>query len=134
MSESRILHTESDGQVFVVLPRGEVGGFSGEQVSLEVDDVLAELDELAVKKVVFDFDGVPYFGSCLLAAVQRVWKHLNRFGGRLALCNVSEVGLDVLRVSRFVELWPVYETRDEARHALISNSARPQPDRLPQSG
>lgn len=130
MFENRILHTELDGHVLVVLPRGEVGGFSGEQVSLEVDDVLAELDELAAKEVVIDFENVPYFGSCLLAAIQRIWKHLNRFGGQLALCNVSEVGLDVLRVSRFVELWTVCDTRDEAKLALASNLARPRPERL----
>jgi anti-anti-sigma factor len=133
MSETRILHTKSDGHVFIVSPQGEVGGFSGEQVSLEVDDVLAELDEAAAKEVVVDFSEVPYFGSCLLAAIQRIWKHMNRFGGQVALCNVSEVGLDILRVSRFVELWPIYETREEAEGALHSHSAQPQPDRLPNS-
>ena len=133
MSENRILHTESDGKFFVVVPRGEVGGFTGEQVSLEVDDVLGELDELAAKEVVVDLDEVPYFGSCLLAAIQRIWKHLNRFGGQLALCNVSNVGLEILQIARFVELWPIYDTREDAKRELAAHTAHPQPNGLPHS-
>lgn len=125
MTDDRILRTQSDGRVLIVLPEGEVGGFMGEQVSLEVDDVLAEIDELAAKEVVVDFKNVPYFGSSLLAAITRIWKHMNRVGGQLAVCNVPEVGLDVLRVSRFVEVWPVYGSREEAKDALTSDTAQP---------
>jgi anti-sigma B factor antagonist/stage II sporulation protein AA (anti-sigma F factor antagonist) len=123
MSEDRILHTETDGRVFLVLPRGEVGGFAGEQVSLEVDDVLGELDEFAAKEVVVDFDNVSFFGSCLLAAIQRVWKHMSRKGGQLVVCNVNDVGREVLHVSRFDELWRIYPTREKAKEALFVETA-----------
>ena len=73
MIDSRILLTQSEGRVFIVLPTGDVGGFVSEQVSLEVDDVLAELDEAAANEVVVDFSNVKFFGSCLLAAIQRIW-------------------------------------------------------------
>lgn len=128
MSDGRILLTENDGRVFVILPTGEVGGFVSEQVSLEVDTVLAELDEVAAKEVLVDFGEVTFFGSSLLAAIQRVWKHVTRVGGRLVLCDVPEVGREVLRVSRFEELWPVYHSRDDAKNALLAGATEPQTD------
>ena len=118
MCDRKILTTEHDPPVFLILPEGEVGGFASEQVSLEVDDVLGEMDELAAKYVVVDFCQVSFFGSCLLAAIQRIYKHLNRIGGVLAICNVSEVGREVLHVSRFDELWQIYETREDAKNGL----------------
>jgi anti-sigma B factor antagonist len=120
MIDSRILQTKNEGRVFIVLPTGDVGGMVSEQVSLEVDDVLAEMDELAAKEVVIDFTKVRFFGSCLLAAIQRIWRHLRPYGGKLVLCNVPDVGLEVLRVSRFDELWPIYESRQDAKSALSS--------------
>jgi anti-anti-sigma factor len=128
MLESRILLTERDGQLFVILPTGEAGGFAGDQISLEVDVVLAELDELAAKDVVVDFGNVTFFGSCLLAAIQRVWKHMNRVGGQVALCRVPDVGREVLRVARFDELWSVFPTREDARNALLAQTTATQPD------
>jgi anti-anti-sigma factor len=119
MIDSKILLTHYDGRVFVVLPTGEVGGFASEQVSLEVDEVLAEIDECAAKEVVIDFGRVKFFGSCLLAAIQCIWKHLRPHNGKLVLCNVPDVGLEVLRVSRFDELWPIYESRQDAESALV---------------
>jgi len=118
MIDSRILLTQSEGRVFIVLPTGDVGGLVSEQVSLEVDDVLAEIDEAAAKEVVVDFSNVKFFGSCLLAAIQRIWKHLRRHDGKLVLCNVPDVGLEVLRVSRFDELWPIYPSRQDAKSSL----------------
>jgi anti-anti-sigma factor len=118
MFETRILTTEYEPPAFIVVPVGEVGGFVSEQVSLEVDDVLGELDEFAAKHVVVDFGDVTFFGSCLLAAIQRIWKHLTPIGGNLVLCNVPEVGREVLHVSRFDELWPVYDSREEAKKAF----------------
>jgi anti-anti-sigma regulatory factor len=119
MEDTRILQTDWDGPVFVVLPVGDVGAFAGEQVSLEVDDVLAELDEMAAKRVLVDFVEVEYFGSSLLAAVQRIWKHVTGRGDKLAICNVPVLGREVLKVSRFEQLWDVYDTRPAAREALL---------------
>ena len=119
MEETRILQTEWDDRVLVVLPVGEVGVFAGDQVSLEVDDVLAELDEMAAQRVLVDFEGVKFFGSSLLAAVQRIWKHVTQRGDKLAICNVPDVGREVLKVSRFEQLWDVYDTRPAAKEALL---------------
>jgi anti-anti-sigma factor len=119
MEDIRILQTEWDGPVLVVSPVGDVGVFVGDQVSLEVDDVLAELDEMAAQRVLIDFEGVTFFGSSLLAAVQRIWRHVTSRGDKLAVCNVPEVGRDVLKVSRFEQLWDIYDTRPAAREALL---------------
>jgi anti-anti-sigma factor len=119
MEDTKILQTDWDGPIFVVLPMGEVGVFASDQVSLEVDDVLAELDEMAAQRVLVDFEGVTFFGSSLLAAVQRIWKHVTHRGDKLAVCNVPNVGREVLNVTRFGQLWDVYDTRPAAKEALL---------------
>ena len=47
-----------------------------------------------------------------------VWKTVRDGGGRMALCNVSAVGGEILRIAGFDTLWPICASREEALEAV----------------
>ena len=54
----------------------------------------------------------------LLDTLCVIWKCIRQRSGRLLLCNLSEFAYDILKVSRLNQLWPVYNSREEALDAV----------------
>jgi hypothetical protein len=44
----------------------------------------------------------------------QMWKRVKGKGGKLAICNVSPIGREVLSAARFDMLWGVRTSREEA--------------------
>jgi len=118
MDLDKIFHLENHSATLVVVPLGNISSLAGDQVQPELERVLAEFDRLGAKSVVVDFSKVSYFGSVMLAAVQMLWRRVRAAGGKLAVSNVSQVGREVLQVSKFDTIWPIFNTRAEALQAL----------------
>ena len=109
----------SDGAVIIELATG-VSTLSDTAVLDEFAEFLEELKDQPNTNVVFDFRNVPYFGSMILETLRGVWHHIREGNGQMALCNVSDVALEVLRVSKFDNIWTIYDSRDEAMKAVIA--------------
>jgi anti-anti-sigma factor len=120
MPEPKVFETVADGGTLVVTPSGSGGSLAGESLSVEIEEIMKRLDDGELKHVVFDFKEVPYFGSTMLGAMQATWKHVAPGGGRLAICNISNVGREVLQVSRFDTIWFICDSRDEALAAVAA--------------
>jgi len=118
MSTPKVLEFISDGSTLVVVPLGRVGSLAGEGVIAQLEELTKRLGASGLKHVVFDFEKVDYFGSSMLGAMHAVWKHVSTADGKMAVCNVSEVEREVLQVSRFDTLWPIYASRQEAVAAV----------------
>lgn len=115
MPTARIFDAASDGSTLIVTPSTNVGSLAGESVNYELEDLLRQLERSGLKHVVFDFANVSYFGSSMLGAMHAVWKQVSAAGGKMAVCNLSDVEREVLEVSKFDTLWPICDSRDEAR-------------------
>ena len=118
MSTPSIFDTETQQSTLIIVPLSSVGSLAGEDVNSELDDVFAELDRPDLKNVVFDFQKVPYFGSSMLGAMHTIWKRVCQRKGKMAVCRVSEVEREVLQISKFDMLWPIYGSREEALAAV----------------
>jgi anti-sigma B factor antagonist len=118
MSSPKMFATESQNATLVVIPLASISSFAGDHVQPELDRLLALLAQDTVNSVVVDFAHVSYLGSVMLATTQMLWKRGRARQKKLVLCNVSEVGREVLRVSNFDQIWPVYASREEALKAL----------------
>lgn len=118
MSTPHVFEAVSGANTLIVIPLGSVGSLAGESVNCELDQLLDRLEQSGLKHVVFDFEKVSYFGSTMLGAMHAVWKHVSAAEGKMAVCNVSDVEREVLQVSRFDTLWPIYASRDEALAAV----------------
>ena len=114
MSESSIFETEIQDTTIIVAPRGDVSTLAGEDVHAELPDLLNQLQRTEVKHVVFDLKKASYFGSILLGVMSALWGRIRHRGGKMAVCNVSDTGLEILQVSKFDTLWPICASREEA--------------------
>ncbi|OHB73167.1 MAG: hypothetical protein A2V70_18100 [Planctomycetes bacterium RBG_13_63_9] len=111
---------ETEGNTLVVVPLGSVSSLAGESAKPELDSLLEQLEQGQIRNVVVDFLNVSYFGTIMLATMHTIWKRVRESGGKMALCNLSVVGHEILRISGFDTLWPICDSREEAMEAVRS--------------
>ena len=116
----RVFQTERHGNTLVVLPAHSVMGSDQNQSDVELRMIVQTLRDPDLVHVVVDFTALTFFGTSLLGGIAMLWKKVRDHDGRLALCNVSKQGRDVLRTTRLVQLWKIYDSRAEAIRAVQS--------------
>ena len=114
MSQSGTFSISAENETLIVMPLRSVGSLGEENVKPELDALLARLQPPQRQNVVVDLAKVSYFGTAMLNAIHAIWRHVRKVGGKLALCNVSDMACEVLRVSRFDTLWPICPSRPDA--------------------
>ncbi len=114
MNTPHLFKTFAVGPVFVVELLGAVSSLADSSVLLELEEVRSDLRRGGQRALVIDLAQAAYFGSSLLEAIRILWNDLSARGGRIALCNASEVGREVLQIAKFDHVWPLVHSRDEA--------------------
>lgn len=114
MSLPKFFEAATDGSTLIVSSLGSLGSLAGEEIAYELTDLLEQFDKPELTRVVIDLQKASYFGTSMLQVMTALWKRVRAKGGRLALCNVSETGLEILHVTRFDTLWPICGSREEA--------------------
>lgn len=102
-----------EGETLIVVPRQNISSLADSEVQEELKIHLQSFQDAPIQGIVFDFGHVSYFGSSMLEAILLLSKRLSN-PGRMALCNVSDIGREVIGYSRFDKLWPVCPTRSDA--------------------
>ncbi len=115
-----IFHIERVGATLIVSPQRSVTSLSDDAVKLELAGLLELLDAGDVSNIVFDFGNIDYCGSSMLEAMRRMWKSLPQGKGQMVVCRVNNVLYDILHVTRFDTLWPIFPSREEALQAVGS--------------
>lgn len=105
---------EECGECFVITLQSNLGSLEVERVRDELAVVHDVLRQSRKYHVVIDLSQMAYFGSTVLEWMLAVWKQVKEHDGRMALCNVSDTGLEILHSARFETLWPIYPTRADA--------------------
>ena len=119
MSTPKTFSAESEGQTLIVVPLVNVSGLAEKDVRPELNRILEQLKETGPRNVIIDFAKISYFGTTMLEAMHAIWKCAREAGGRMALCNVSNMQREVLHVAGFDTLWPVCSSRQEALQAVV---------------
>lgn len=114
MTSEAIFTTAVDGPMLVLAVHGSVSSLGNDGALSELDHVIAEVSRGTVRNVLVDLGQSAYFGSLLLETLRRIWNEVHAQGGRMALCNVSPVGKEILQIAKFDHLWPIVETRTDA--------------------
>lgn len=115
-----IFQIEREGATMIIAPQRSVTSLSDEDVKKELAGLFEALDSGEIKNIVFDFGQIEYCGSSMLEAMRRLWKSVPHDGGKLVVCQANNVLLDILHVTRFDTLWPIYPTREDALGAVGS--------------
>ena len=114
MPSRRVLFVEPTADAMVVMLRADVASLVDADILSDLQSVFDAMREHHTTNVVFDLSQNDFLASSLLEAVREVGQIVQGAGGRLALCNVSVTGREILHVVRFDTLWPILPTRSDA--------------------
>lgn len=118
MSAPKTFSAEREGQTLIVVPLLNVSSLGEADVKPELDLLLDQLKEGGLQNVIIDFAKISYFGTTMLEAMQAIWRQVRKAGGKMALCNLSDMEREVLHVAGFDRLWPICSSRQEALQML----------------
>lgn len=82
--------------------------------SPELRKAFDEYIQRGIKKVLFDFSQISYIDSSGLATLIELLQRLNKSGGKLNICNVSEKIKNIFEVTKLHKLFKIYEDRQDA--------------------
>lgn len=108
------LTREKNGDILVVSAAGQIN--SANAAGLE--SRLLEWAGDAEREWVLDLAQVEYISSAGLRVVLLLAKTLKQKGGRLVLCSLQPLVLEVFDISGFLEILDVAENREAALEAL----------------
>ena len=114
MSETKYVRTEQLGDALVVTPLFTFAAFAEPDLAGEWSLVQSQVEAPAIKHVIVDLGAIPYFGSTVLQWMVQMWQRAKEKGGKLATCQASPIGREVLSIARFDQIWGSFDTRAEA--------------------
>jgi anti-anti-sigma factor len=101
MSEPQTSPVRSDVVVILTITEPQVRGDTlADHLTTEFNAVL---DQTGSSKVVVDFHAVEFLASVGFRPLLTLHQRTKAAGGRVVLCGLAPVVLDVLRVTRFVD-------------------------------
>jgi len=103
-----------------MISRGRAGSLIGDDLAYELTGLLEQFEQSDLRNAVIDLEKSSYFGTSMLQAMTAVWKRVRARGGKMALCNLSDTGHEILHVTRFDTLWPICSSRSEALQEVLS--------------
>jgi anti-anti-sigma factor len=113
-----LFELEDQEDVLIVVPLGSAGTPGGEDIQRELGDLFARIERLQLRHAVIDFGRLTYFSSSMLGILHAIWKRVRAAQGRMAICQLSDICREILKITRFDTLWPIYATRSDALAAL----------------
>ena len=114
MNAPNFVQSRADGGVLVVMPLRNIGNFDHEATQREWQAVLDMFKQEEIKHTVLDFGCIAYFGSAVLQYLVLLSRQVSAKQGRLAICNLSAIGCDILKKTGFDRLGRVVPTQGEA--------------------
>ncbi|MCB1213652.1 MAG: STAS domain-containing protein, partial [Chlamydiia bacterium] len=76
--------------------------------------------------VLLDFTNIDYLSSSGMRVLLSVYKNLKEKKRKLGVCSVADGVSDVLRMSGFMEVIPIFSTEAKAREALTPKETAKQ--------
>jgi len=118
MSAPEFFQVEQSGNVLIFSAIDAIGGMVEDEARAEWDALLELIAGRGAKHAVMDLAALDYFGAIILELAVVLWKRLSAQGGNLVLCNVSDVGIEILKTAKFDTIWPIMSSREEALEFL----------------
>jgi anti-anti-sigma factor len=118
MAIPRIFCIEDSDRALVVKIRESSGTFIDDDVFREIDSIIEQYRADTKNGVIIDLVELEYFNSIILEALLRLWNHVHSSGAKMVVCNVSQVGLEILQISKLDSIWPVCDSREDAAQSV----------------
>jgi pSer/pThr/pTyr-binding forkhead associated (FHA) protein len=119
---NKVFATERTGDTLVVIPLGDATDFHYGDVHTESNKVRRLLESGSFKNLVVDLGSAPVFTTVTIKVAVVLSRIVSNRGGQAVLCEASEKTRDVLQTMKLLELWPHFNSRDEAIRNLAGAS------------
>ena len=86
-------------------------------------DALAQLEKSRTPVLLVDLSELEYMGSAMVALIVRLWKAVQKHGGRMVVVNRHPLVFEVLKLAGLHTVWTIVESRDDAFKQLGIRSA-----------
>lgn len=73
-----------------------------------------EIVEKNTTNLILDCEKLNFVSSSGLRVFLMFLKHINKIGGKMVICNMSEIIYEVFEISGFVPIFNIKDNRDEA--------------------
>ena len=104
--------------IVIVSPLREISDLAEEGLDAAVNDVVALYAKSPATDLLIDLKFVDWLGSAMLETIVSFWQSTRAAGAKLALCNVSPVATEALKLTKLHTLGSLYESRQDAITAL----------------
>ena len=111
MAENEQIGQRAAGEVLIVTLSGQ---FTGGAEFEAFQETLQRSVKNGITKVVVDLELVTYSDSSFIGGLLAAHTSISRKGGAILLCNVPEVLLMILQVTRLHNVFEMYASVDEA--------------------
>jgi stage II sporulation protein AA (anti-sigma F factor antagonist) len=118
MKKPKFFRVEQVGDTLIFSAVGSVGTLVEDEAREEWEAMLDQIDKYDAKHAILDLGSLDYFGSIMLYLMVRLWKRVSDKEGKLAICQVSKVGREILETAKFDSMWPIVDSRDAAIEAV----------------
>ena len=106
---------ERQDEVAVAIITGRIDGNTTEQLQGELESGLGAEDQA----LILDFAQVSYINSSGLRVGLRIAKRCRESGKKFGICNLSEATRDIVVISGFDQVIPVFESRNRAFNQVL---------------
>ncbi len=119
MPEAKIFDIETDDKIVIINVDFDPSIDADLIILNQISQVREFIKETKPEGVLFDFSRSGYFGSCMLEAVLEIWNLVKEIEkSQMIICELSEIGTEIIELSKLDTLWTIKPTRKESIEIL----------------
>ena len=107
------IHESKEGETVVLCLTGRLDAMTAPDLEKKMDVLLP-----GGRPVIVDCEQLEGIVSAGLRVFLAAAKKCKKAGGRVALCQMQPIVLEVFKISGFTEILAIFPTRDEAIHSM----------------
>jgi anti-anti-sigma regulatory factor len=120
---NKVFAADRQGPTLVVTPLGDASEFHYGDVHVESNKVRRLLEGGAFANLVVDLGNAPVYSAVTINVVVALSRIASNRGGRAVLCRASEKTRTLLQTMRLLDVWPLFDSREDAFEALAGPPA-----------
>jgi anti-sigma B factor antagonist len=115
---NKVFAANRAGATLVVTPLGDASEFHYGDVHVESNKVRRLLEGGSFRDLVVDLGETEVYSQVTFNVVVALSRIISNRGGQAVLCRASEKTRGLLQSMRLLDVWPLYDSRDDALQAV----------------
>ncbi len=115
---NKVFQADRTGTTLVVTPLGDASEFHYGDVHVESNKVRRLLEGGAFRDLVVDLGNAAVYSAVTINVVVALSRIASNRGGRAVLCRASDKTRGLLQTMRLLDVWPLFDNREDALQAL----------------